>query len=100
MIRERCQKAALLAKFLKMRQTRMRRRFGMTGTVNRVLGVMILTVAFAAMGSAENPKKKANSDIENIGNRDINKGSINFISLNKEIEMGRELARQVEEQSK
>src|SRR5437867_10472450 len=72
----------------------------MTGTVNRVLGVMILTVAFAAMGSAENTKKKANSDIENIGNRDINKGSINFISLNKEIEMGRELARQVEEQSK
>ena len=31
----------------------------MTGTVNRVLGVMILTVAFAAMGSAENTKKKA-----------------------------------------
>lgn len=72
----------------------------MTGTVNRVLGVMILTVAIAALGFAENPKKKANSDIENIGNRDINKGSINFISLNKEIEMGRELARQVEEQSK
>ena len=57
----------------------------MTGTVNRVLGVMTLAVAFAAMGSAENTKKKANSDIENIGNRDINKGSINFISLNKEI---------------
>jgi hypothetical protein len=36
--------------------------------------------------------KKKNSDVENIGNRNINKGNINFISLDKEIAMGRQLA--------
>src|SRR5215831_2030908 len=30
-------------------------------------------------------KKPKNSDVDNIGSRDINKGSINFISLDKEI---------------
>jgi predicted Zn-dependent protease len=44
----------------------------------------------------KNPK---NSDIDNIGNRDINKGSINFISLEKEIALGRELAQQIEKES-
>src|SRR5262249_25078477 len=44
--------------------------------------------------------KKKNSDIENIGNRDINKGSINFISLEKEIAMGRQLAAEIERQVK
>jgi predicted Zn-dependent protease len=41
-------------------------------------------------------KKPKNSDIDNIGNRNINKGSINFMSLEKEIAMGRELAAEVE----
>ena len=40
--------------------------------------------------------KKKNSDVENIGNRNINKGSINFISLEKEIAMGRQLAVEIE----
>jgi len=40
----------------------------------------------------KNKNKKKNSDVENIGNRNINKGSINFISLDKEIAMGRQLA--------
>jgi len=40
--------------------------------------------------------KKRNSDVENIGNRNINKGSINFISLEKEIAMGRQLAIEIE----
>src|SRR5215468_4674263 len=44
--------------------------------------------------------KKKNSDVENIGNRNINKGSINFISLDKEIGMGRQLAAEVERQVK
>ncbi len=35
--------------------------------------------------------KKKNSDVENIGNRNINKGSLNFFSLEKEIQMGRQL---------
>src|SRR5438477_9596918 len=44
--------------------------------------------------------KKKNSDVENIGNRNINKGSINFISLDKEIQMGRQLAAEIERQVK
>ena len=44
--------------------------------------------------------KKKNSDVENIGNRDINKGSINFFSLDKEIAMGRQLAAEIERQVK
>jgi predicted Zn-dependent protease len=41
-------------------------------------------------------KKPKNSDIDNIGNRNINKHSINFMSLEKEIALGRELAAEVE----
>src|SRR5213080_4789539 len=44
--------------------------------------------------------KKKNSDVENIGNRNINKGSINFFSLEKEIQMGRQLAAEIERQVK
>ena len=49
-------------------------------------------------GKAKNKKK--NSDVDNIGNRNINKGSINFISLDKEIAMGRQLAAEIERQVK
>src|ERR1051326_945758 len=44
--------------------------------------------------------KKKNSDVDNIGNRNINKGSINFISIDKEIAMGRQLAAEIERQVK
>ena len=44
--------------------------------------------------------KKKNSDVDNIGNRNINKGSINFFSLEKEIQMGRQLAAEIERQVK
>ena len=44
--------------------------------------------------------KPANSDVENIGTRDINKHSINFISLEKEIAMGRQMAAEVEREVK
>jgi predicted Zn-dependent protease len=57
-----------------------------------------LMIALATAGLAGDKKK--NSDIENIGVRDINKGTVNFISLDKEIALGRELAKQVEQQSK
>jgi predicted Zn-dependent protease len=40
------------------------------------------------------------SDIENIGSRDINKGSINFYSLDKEIAVGRQLSAEFERQVK
>jgi len=39
-----------------------------------------------------------NSDIQNIGRRDINKGTVNFYSLDKEIAMGRQLAAENERQ--
>jgi predicted Zn-dependent protease len=50
----------------------------------------------------EKKKKKMpkNSDVENIGSRDINKGSVNFTSLDKEIAMGKQLSAQVEQQVK
>jgi len=70
----------------------------MSGYRRLVLAVT-LTFALAIVSSAEQKKKK-NSDIENIGIRDINKRSVNFISLDKEIELGRELARQVEQESR
>ena len=50
--------------------------------------------------AADCKKKPKNCDVDNIGSRDINKGSINFISLDKEIAMGRQLAAEVERQVK
>src|SRR5215467_8340302 len=49
---------------------------------------------------SKSKSKKKNSDVDNIGNRNINKGSINFISLDKEIAMGRQLAAEIERQVK
>jgi predicted Zn-dependent protease len=65
----------------------------------RIWAAIVLSLALATLGFAEDKKKK-NSDIDNIGTRDINKHSINFMSLDKEIALGRELARQVEQESK
>src|SRR5262249_7229269 len=45
-------------------------------------------------------KKPKNSDIENIGNRDINKKQINFMSYEKEIALGRQLAAEVDREVK
>jgi predicted Zn-dependent protease len=44
--------------------------------------------------------KQRNSDVDNIGTRNINKGSINFFSLEKEIQMGRQLSAEIERQVK
>jgi len=41
-----------------------------------------------------------NSNVEDIGNRDINKGNINFTSLEKEIALGRSLSAEIEKQVK
>jgi predicted Zn-dependent protease len=60
-------------------------------TTALTLGVLLTTAALAQ-------EKPNNSDIENIGSRDINKGSVNFYSLDKEIAMGRQLAAEVERQ--
>jgi predicted Zn-dependent protease len=48
----------------------------------------------------DNKSKKKNGDVDNIGNRNINKGSINFMSLEKEIAMGRQMAAEIERQIK
>jgi len=49
---------------------------------------------------SKSKSKKKNSDVDNIGSRNINKGSINFFSLEKEIQMGRQLAAEIERQVK
>jgi predicted Zn-dependent protease len=78
-----------------------------------LLLVVLLAVPYTALAQDKNQTKqekqekekekksnKKNSDVENIGNRNINKGSINFISLEKEIGMGRQLAAEIERQVK
>ncbi len=44
--------------------------------------------------------KEKNTDLDNIGNRNINSHQVNFISLEKEIALGRQLAQEVERTSK
>jgi predicted Zn-dependent protease len=74
---------------------------------------ILLTIPVGAQdkaNSAEKDQKQAtqkkpdvkNGDVENIGNRDINKGigNINFMSLEKEIATGRQLAAEIERQVK
>lgn len=67
-----------------------------------LLAISLLTIfAFAGQEDKNNKKKPKNSDIENIGTRDINKGNIlPTMSLQKEVALGRQLAAQVERQSK
>jgi predicted Zn-dependent protease len=61
----------------------------------------------AAPGLAQSNKEEEkdlpkNADIDNIGNRNINKGlgNINFTSLEKEIQLGKQLAAEIERQVK
>lgn len=56
-----------------------------------MFGVVLIPSAFAQ------GIKPRNTDIENIGKRDITKGSINFTSFEKEIEIGRAAAAQLEQ---
>lgn len=62
--------------------------------------VVILLAALVIPASAEGQDKPKNSDIDNIGNRNINSGSINFTSIEKEIALGRQLAAEIERQAK
>ena len=59
-----------------------------------------IAICLALAVSAFAQTRPKNSDIENIGSRDINKGAVNFYSLDKEIAMGRQLAAEVERQVK
>jgi len=65
---------------------------------------LALTLAIGMTGSLQAQDKPKHSDVENIGNRDINDGgflglgNINFSSLEAEIAMGRALAADLERQ--
>ncbi len=64
-----------------------------------------LLISTLVIGLAPNllaDKKPKNSDVDNIGNRNINKGlgNLNMISLEKEIALGKSLAQEVERSSK
>lgn len=63
---------------------------------------LVILLAVPVIPASAQDKKKKNSDIDNIGNRDINKGigNINFMSLEKEIALGRQLAAEIERQVK
>jgi beta-barrel assembly-enhancing protease len=65
----------------------------------RFLTAILVALTFASGGSAQDKKPK-NSDVENIGSRDINKHNINFVSLDKEVAIGRALSRQLEQESR
>jgi len=71
--------------------------------MKRVRGLISVILSLAICLSLDAPlvaKQPKNSDVDDIGSRDINKGSINFISLEKEIALGKQLAQEVERQSK
>ena len=72
----------------------------MLDKLTRIAMTAVLLIATANPMVAAEQKKPKNSDIENIGNRDINKGlrNLNFTSLEKEIALGRQLAAEVERQ--
>ena len=63
---------------------------------NRLL--LALIACLATSGLAQDKPK--NSDIENIGRRSINQGTVNFISVEKEIAIGRQLSAELERQMK
>jgi beta-barrel assembly-enhancing protease len=60
-----------------------------------LIAVLLTGISLAGSQDKAAPKKK-NSDIDNIGNRDINKGSINLTSIQKEVAMGKQAADQVD----
>lgn len=72
----------------------------MKTTAFRLIFAILLLAWAANPASAGGQKKKKNSDVENIGDRNINKGNINFISIEKEIALGRQLAAEIERQVK
>ena len=74
----------------------------MIAKITRTFLMVTLTVFLSVPADASDDKKKQkkNSDVENIGNRNINKGSINFSSIEKEMALGRGLAADVEREAK
>src|SRR5437870_3747175 len=70
-------------------------------SVTFLIAMLLTIAAYARQDDNNNKKKPKNSDVENIGTRDINKGNIlPTMSLEKEIALGRQLTSQVERQAK
>jgi predicted Zn-dependent protease len=67
-----------------------------------LIAVSLANVGFAGQDDSSKSKKNPkNSDVDNIGTRDINKGNIlPLMSLQREIALGQQLAAQVERQVK
>src|SRR3989304_3783313 len=65
---------------------------------SRPVRVLLLAVALLWLPAAAPAQK--HKDVEKIGQRDINKGSWNLYSLEREIELGRRLSLDVEAQSR
>jgi predicted Zn-dependent protease len=62
--------------------------------------VLIYALTFSPGGMLFAAGKKKHSDVDEIGNRDINKGNWNMISIEKEIALGKSLAQEIERQVK
>jgi predicted Zn-dependent protease len=62
--------------------------------------VLIYALSLSPSGFLFAADKKKNSNVDDIGNRDVNKGNWNMISLEKEIALGKSLAQEIERQVK
>src|SRR6266480_7854758 len=71
----------------------------MRGNEKSILTVVLSAGLWVLVAQGSLAKQK-NSDVENVGDRNINAHQINFISLEKEIALGRQLAQEVERTSK
>ena len=73
----------------------------MTHPLVRLLVAGLLAVCLSTFAFAGSDKKPKNSDVDNIGTRDINKGNVlPTMSLDKEIALGRQYSAEVERQLK
>src|SRR5262245_56742952 len=66
----------------------------------KLIAVSLILLLGLAQNTPLLAKKPKNSDVDEIGNRNVNKGNLNFISLEKEIALGKQLAQEVERQVK
>src|SRR5262245_62038749 len=72
----------------------------MNKTKRWVAIALIYALSLSPSGFLLAADKKKNSNVDDIGNRDVNKGNWNMISLEKEIALGKSLAQEIERQVK
>jgi predicted Zn-dependent protease len=66
----------------------------------KVLTIAATLMLYLGLTYPASAGERKNSNVDEIGNRDINKGSWNFTSLEKEIALGQFLAQEIERQVK